>query len=664
MFRFRSPAVRLLRGTAPYLTLLLATSCQSPDATSVGMQSSTLASNATPGSALFAHIAETPLPDGTTATSRWGRPVPAPERPLPPRSNGQAFISDRLRERISDAGPGEPVTVCIGVARGHRALRLPPLAGTHRDTIEGQMLLAERRALLREMEAESERSRAPVKKLLTQLGGLVTDESFMANTLCASVSSEVIDEIARAPGVLYLSADISGAPAAPPPEPIQDAAVRIGTAYWNETRAYDGRRPGLYVGLIDTGVNFANPSLDADPSAFYLDCTSGTDDLCTGEDPSDHYAPPYAPDKNGHGTGVYAVMRNATTGANAGMTDAVIDTFGVHGSDYTNNVLRALRRSLGVGDDIIVANIQPNQSVETFPIVAAANWAYEMGVAVIAAAGNVDGCEGTTCYVAYPAAGEHVLAVGNHDRQAGGTAISQRTMARGYPEKPDVQATTPIAKLPFDWKYFYDEPMSDYGRGTSYATPQVASAATILWDYLASTGLAVEPGHVYAALIESGREESPSSDTGAGPIALAGSNSGRVVGSVDVTTTGAITIDIPLHVDCPRDLRIAWWWENDADTSYADSKESRSGSHFIAGELSGANTADDVAPGETTWGKMFVPMPNRGQNKLSLTHYEWQSVDYGWLGKFGRYAPATSTKRVYYSATYRQSAWCGWSLQQ
>lgn len=578
--------------------------------------------------------------NGTRVVRTWGT---ASQRE-PRISQRGAFVridkmSPDLLRATRSARPAESVDFCAGVERWAPIRRLPSLRGVARESLEGQMLAAERATMLHQMREQSALSRAAVAQRLRQ-HGVLHSESFMANIVCGSAPIALIEDIAARPEVTYLFLDERSLPPPIPPESLEDAAARLGTDFLFDS-GYTGRAPGLYVGLLDTGVTFRDTApLDAlmrrDPSAWTQDCTQGTNDLCQGSDPSDNH---------NHGTKTMFIMRNTAAAENASLSDAVIDSFkvstSVGGAPYRDAILRAFEAASG-WSDIIVANVQPDPTETYFPIAEAANTAYELGIAVIAAHGNKSGCR-EDCGVPYPASAEFALAVGEFDLNLDGTSTDQRiAYTHDYRVKPDVQAGTPVSVLGE-----FGDTLNEY-RGTSAATPQIGATAAVLWHYLSSSGLQVEPGHIYATLLAAGKNHtSPAGDilSGAGPVELPDSwfSTVRQVGSVDLSNSTYLPITLPSGY-LLRDLEVAWWWEDDRDNNWQEANVGMDGHHWIRGYMAGSNpVAYDPRGQYATWGKLHVDAPQAGSSYLWLDHFE------------GRYfVRSSTTKRVYYAVTYRK----------
>jgi hypothetical protein len=152
-----------------------------------------------------------------------------------------------------------------------------------------------------------------------------------------------------------------------------------------------------------------------------------------------------------------------------------------------------------------------NLSIGTYPFIQgtlqkAVEWACDYGVTIVAAAGNngQGGIAGTS--VESPAVYPEVIAVGAIDDDGKPYDFSARGPLRNRTVKPDIVANG-----------FYSTNGAGGVFGTSFAAPQVASAAARIIEYCQDNEWSWTPGMIKAALISSAtRLSSESWEVGAG----------------------------------------------------------------------------------------------------------------------------------------------------
>ncbi|MFW9912846.1 MAG: S8 family serine peptidase [Candidatus Thorarchaeota archaeon] len=158
-----------------------------------------------------------------------------------------------------------------------------------------------------------------------------------------------------------------------------------------------------------------------------------------------------------------------------------------------------------------------NLSIGTYPFIQgtlreAVEWAYDYGVTIVAAAGNSGqgGIAGTS--VESPAVYPEVIAVGAIDGSGNPYDFSARGPLRNRTVKPDIVANG-----------FYSSNGAGGVFGTSFAAPQVASAAARIIEYCQDNGWSWTPGMIKAALISSAIHLSSESwEVGAGLLDTGG----------------------------------------------------------------------------------------------------------------------------------------------
>ncbi|HET7224383.1 MAG TPA: S8 family serine peptidase [Candidatus Eisenbacteria bacterium] len=331
--------------------------------------------------------------------------------------------------------------------------------------------------------------------------------------------------------------------------------------------------PAHRMGLLDTGVNPGHV-LFSDPSPLGLVQT------CIGSDPDvDHCQGEEAGDTDvstphGHGTESAAILvgNDAWSDVAHGITQSTLDVFRVYtpcqkakgcaAPECTpdpdlRGAICGLQDAIAAGDAVIVAELQETGNVVS-ALCRSADHAYDAGRLVVAAAGN----HGPDGPIGGPARARKAIAAGARDVTTGCTSLDQsRGQTSDGRYKPDLQGPTGTQTA----GSCCAQDVSAMGH-TSGATPYVAGAASLLWDWLqAKAGEnPVAPGQVCAALIACGGE--PGLDESERSVL-------RGAGLVHLPQDGVIAFDyevlgdndgkdVPVPLDDPdiRDVSVGLWW--------------------------------------------------------------------------------------------------------
>jgi thermitase len=227
----------------------------------------------------------------------------------------------------------------------------------------------------------------------------------------------------------------------------------------------------VVVAVIDTGVSASHPDLTGKVIAGY-------DFANNDSDTTDDYAP------SGHGTKVAGIIGAAS---NNGVGIAGIawqsPILPVKVCDSTGqcsdaNVASGIIYAVDQGAKVI--NISLGDPSPSSTLADAVNYAWNKGAVIVAAAGNTGGNP-----LLYPAAYPNVVAVGATSQDDPLFGSDQRASFSSYgPELDIVAPGINIYSTNYSGTY-------TSGSGTSFAAPQVAGAAALLWAMGASSNSAV-----------------------------------------------------------------------------------------------------------------------------------------------------------------------------
>jgi subtilisin family serine protease len=152
---------------------------------------------------------------------------------------------------------------------------------------------------------------------------------------------------------------------------------------------------GIKVGIMDTGIDYQNPSLGG---CFGAGCRvfTGHDFVGDRYDGTNNPHPDNNPDDcNGHGTHVSGIVgANGTTngvalkGVAPGVTFGAYKVFGCAGSTSEDIMMAAMERAQADGMDIVNMSIGDAFAWDTEPLAVAMNAAVAQGTVVVISAGN------------------------------------------------------------------------------------------------------------------------------------------------------------------------------------------------------------------------------------------------------------------------------------
>jgi len=288
--------------------------------------------------------------------------------------------------------------------------------------------------------------------LVTGLGGKIKYTYHIIPAMAASVPEVVIDTLKKNPNITNVELDIMVY--ALDTELDNSWGVKhIGAGFVHDK---DNKGAGIRVAIIDTGIDYNHPDLDANYKGGY-------DFVDDDNDPMDDH---------GHGThvaGTVAAEDNDTgvVGVAPGANLYALKVLDRTGSGSYSDVIAALQWC--VGNSIQVTNNSYGSSGDPGVSVRAAfDNAYSAGILHIAAAGNSGNRPGIGDNVGYPARWASVVAVAATDKSDSRATFSSTG--------PDVELAAPGV-------YINSTLLgAGYGEmsGTSMASPHVAGTAALV----------------------------------------------------------------------------------------------------------------------------------------------------------------------------------------
>lgn len=156
---------------------------------------------------------------------------------------------------------------------------------------------------------------------------------------------------------------------------------------------------GVRVAVIDTGVDYTHPDLNANYAGGYDFVNEDTDPM----------------DDNDHGSHVSGIIAAEDNGAGVVGVAPQADIYALKaldasGSGYWSDVIRAI--DWAVANNMQVINMSLGSSSAAPGVGTAVKNAYDAGIVIFAAAGNSGNCGGNSEKVEYPARYDEVIAVG------------------------------------------------------------------------------------------------------------------------------------------------------------------------------------------------------------------------------------------------------------
>ncbi|TVZ41792.1 subtilase family protein [Alteromonadaceae bacterium 2753L.S.0a.02] len=375
---------------------------------------------------------------------------------------------------------------------------------------------------------------------------------WLINALVLDVPVSELEALSRRADVIYMEPAVDGAE--PPASSVATARGQIKTdPYFNL-----GLTSG-YIGLLDTGVRSSH-TLFQSPSnlSFHWDCTDGT--CNSNPNPDD--------DCWNHGTSTAAIIsgNNNLGNATRGVTDITLDSFKVYpascGGLSTTASVAGFQRSVQVLDRVVVAEMQGGGSSNS-AISLAADAAFDAGAAVVSANGN-NGSGNSPGTVNTPGNAHKVLGIGAYDVTTGAYKdYTSEGPASDGRIKPDLIAPTDSITA--------SNTSSTATRtftGTSGATPFAAGATALMRNFLLDIlgTSSVDPGQVYSAMILTGQQAYPFTNTqGAGKIVMPLNGNIRV-GNANIVDNQNYEISISVGSGKSKFEAALWWPESETQT--------------------------------------------------------------------------------------------------
>jgi serine protease AprX len=510
--------------------------------------------------------------------------------PVDPRSKRDEIqpgapsrIHPELEQLLTTGDDQQIIAVLIGLNEDIQIPRLPDLpAGEKRDSALGQSLARQQDQIIDGLRRARQQSQAGLVARLQEQHKLVVQEQFwLINGFLAELPLGAVRGILQEKEVQYIQLREGGekppADGNPNNDVVDGRARIVSDPYFNV--------PGLtggYIGLLDTGVRTSHTTFAApnDHIDFLRDCVNG------GPTCNNTGAPGFNTDDNcwNHGTSTASIVTgNSNQGNNfRGITAITLDSWKIYtcGGLDSAAAVRGFQAGLNAFDRVFIGELQANES-ESGSIATAADNAFDAGAVIISANGNFGPGAST---VRSPAIAHKVIGVGGYGVETLTTLGSQgRGPATDGRFKPDVQ-TPSLTETASNASATAQQVFT----GTSGATPYAAGAGALTRNWMKSFGL-IEPGHVYARMIQSGQHVWPyDNEEGAGDLRMPTCGTAHW-GKVNINATGS-TVNIPLSVGAGRTgIEAALWWpervgegHDDVDVHLIDPSGTERGRGFSA----------------------------------------------------------------------------------
>ncbi len=285
-----------------------------------------------------------------------------------------------------------------------------------------------------------------------------------------------------------------------PNDPRYDEQWHFHVLNMEEAWALEMGDPGVKVAVLDTGVAYMDDPDNPDDNGLAPDLVGTSFDVANAYDYVNGDDVPY--DGNGHGTHVTGTIAQATNNdlGVAGMAPnitilpvKVIADDGSGGSgDYNSNLAAGIEMAADAGAHIINMSLRSDGYSDT--VKDACAYAYNEGVAVLAASGNGDMWGNPYDYVGWPAGHDGVIAVGSLGPSLELAYYSNYGLGTNDPDNYGLDIVAPGGDKSdaeedgvlqntlggydwgsYDWTFDYY-----FYQGTSMATPHAVGLAALL----------------------------------------------------------------------------------------------------------------------------------------------------------------------------------------
>lgn len=473
-------------------------------------------------------------------------------------------LQPELEELLGRGDPNQIIAVLIGLREDVTIPRFPDLPdGETRESALAKELSVRQDELAANLLAARQKSQQPLlDRLKEQVKLDVKEQYWLVNAFLAEMPLGDVKALLQYDQVQYIQLQHAGEkpPAdSNPNNDVSDGRSRIVSDPYFNLPAMNGG----FVGLLDTGVRTSHTTFAApnDHIDFLRDCVNG------GSTCNNTSAAGFNTDDNcwNHGTSTASIFTgNNNQGSDfRGITAITLDSWKVYtcaGLDSAATV-RGFQAGLLAFDRVFIGELQASET-DSGTIATAADNAFDAGAVVISANGNF-GPDPST--VRSPAIAHKVIGVGGFSVETLTTLGSQgRGPTADFRFKPDIQTpslTETASTASSTAQHVFT--------GTSGATPYAAGAGALTRNFMRKAGL-IEPGHVYARMIQSGQHVWPyDNEEGAGDLKMPTCGTMHF-GKVNVNSTGS-TVDIPLSVGAGRNgIEAAIWWPERVAESHDD----------------------------------------------------------------------------------------------
>ena len=527
---------------------------------------------------LEAHIGQRPA--SWTVVPSGARAIPKAQLVSKPNairlSRTRELIDPVLLDRI-DKDISAPETVLVTFVERVTIPPFPSLIDSLPRAHElNQLRLRRAQALIASIQRQRDSLYKGAEKALAGVHGARIFEKFwLAPTYAVIAPRSQIRAISQLRGVTGVEASVGNEP--PPSCPpltafasdnYPDDDVAAGLQQM-ETSTFG--MPSLMAGtvsLLDTGV-WRNHVLLAEANLGLLgDCVHGgpncNDVSATGFSGADQ-----CKNEFGHGTAAAAILvgTNALGDAWRGGLQGGLDSYQVFAPGACGDchlclsrlaLERALHAAVASLSRVVIANCIANEPSDVFGVCVAADNAFLAGTVVVAANGNKG-----KGFVGAPAIDPKVIGVGS--RVLGSTARIEAAQGFGPVDgnrtKPDIQAPSGSETAEYNSNCPTLNNLVTSLNGTSGAAPFAGVAASLLRDWMKAADPDLAPGHVYAALILSGRNfgTAVNDSEGVGIVVLP-SNCCTWFGAEDVPEATTKEIPVDLTGSSATQFEAALWW--------------------------------------------------------------------------------------------------------